>query len=212
MKILSIIPVQIPLHVQKFLKLFARFTEVDTMNAYFDDPLFSPKHDWYCTEFRPRNRIFKFNSIYARQRILNCIFRLLINLVYWLISCNNKKSKNKLSCLYRLAIRAIVAINHFNLIADLLYFFIAFSTLRSPGVYKVTMRGLANITLIMFDLTIIFHYQRVAFNFMKKYNNGSIDQIKNQKVVGFLSSMFPFQDGTNLKIDTRFKKNYKMFT
>jgi hypothetical protein len=95
-KLVSIIPIKIPLYVQSFLKVFSKFVEVDHLNKSISDPLFSEK-EFYTSEFRPKNQIFRFNSIYLRQRALFIILRIGLNIafVFWILT-KKRSARNKI--------------------------------------------------------------------------------------------------------------------
>ena len=64
LKLLSILPVKIPLKVQTFLRQFSLFVEKDDLNGLLLDPI--SKEIETKNEFQARNRIFRLNSVYVK--------------------------------------------------------------------------------------------------------------------------------------------------
>ena len=59
---------------------FCKFVEVDSLNQILSDPLFT-RDQAYSAEFRGVNKQFNDKFIYARQRGLHFLFRLVVNLL-----------------------------------------------------------------------------------------------------------------------------------
>lgn len=80
LQILSVLPLKLPLRIKSLILPFSKFVQVDSLNQILGDPLYSQEQA-YSAEFRTTNQQFKDKFIYARQRGLNFLFRVVANLL-----------------------------------------------------------------------------------------------------------------------------------
>lgn len=186
LRLLALSPTIFEFDFLKFLKFFIKFREVDFFIKLKNSHLFPREQE----NFRPKNSIFTFQSVYPKIKLTYIVLRVISTFIFCLyfgiIKCGTCKTSNinspKQLLSYRMKhdkirqklinmlIRMMLSLDNINIVANSLYIF--------TSVFKKLSS--LEFGLICFDLFLISIFQFRLYKIFLKYKGMEAAKIKNQ--------------------------------